>query len=67
MAEFSNKPQFIAIFCFALSGLGLSFADVIFTAVQKHGESNFAGKQFVGIWLLLPAWVSKCSEGEDSS
>ena len=57
-AQFSNKPQFIAIFIFALLGLGFSIADAIFTAVQEHFEFVRSGVPILGIWLLVLAWAS---------
>lgn len=57
IGRFSNTPQFIAIFIFALSALGLSIADAIFTAVREDFESVRSGVSLLGIFLLVPAWV----------
>ena len=58
MARFSNTAQFITIFIFALSALSLSIADAIFTVVKEDFEFLRSGASLLGIFLLVPAWVS---------
>lgn len=59
MAQFSNKAQFIIIFIITLVALALSGADAIFTAVQQDFEYGRSGIPLLGVFLLVPAWVSR--------
>jgi hypothetical protein len=58
MAQFSNKTQFMIIFIVALAGLAISIADAIFTAVKEGFIFARSEVPLLGIWLLIPAWVS---------
>lgn len=55
--QFSNKIQFILIFVEALTGLGLSIADVVFTSIDAKTSTASSDPRHVGIFLLFPAWV----------
>ena len=63
--EFSNKTQFIIIFVVAMIGLALSIADFVFLTTRKlhifdgSPSENGNDNNFLGIALLVPAWV-KC-------
>ena len=59
MARFSNTAQFITIFILSLLALGVSIGEAIFTAVHEDFEFTRSGVPLLGIWLLVPAWVSK--------
>jgi hypothetical protein len=59
MAQFSNKTQFTIIFIVTLVGLAISFTDAIFTAVKEEFDFAQARVPLLGIWLLIPAWVSR--------
>lgn len=58
MASFTNTPQFIVIFVITCVGLGLSIADMVYTALELVKFKNLAGSTPVlGIWLLIPSWT----------
>lgn len=59
-AQFSNKRQFIAIFTISLLAIAISLANAIFTAVQQGLDISRSAVPLLGIFLLVPAWVS-CS------
>jgi hypothetical protein len=58
VAQFSNKAQFITIFIINILAIALSFADAIFTAVQQDFKFTRSGVPVMGIFLLVPSWVS---------
>lgn len=60
IARFSNKKQFITIFVINILALVLAGADAIFTAVQHGFAFPGSGVPLLGIYLLVPAWVSSC-------
>jgi hypothetical protein len=62
--EFSNKTQFTIIFILAAIGLALSIADFVFLTTRKlhifkgSPSENRLNNKFLGIVLLVPAWVN---------
>lgn len=58
-AQFSNKRQFIAIFIITVLAIAISGADAIFTAVQHGFDFSRSAVPLLGIFLLVPAWVSR--------
>lgn len=61
VARFSNKRQFIAIFIITLLAIAVSGADAIFTGVQQGFDFSRSAVPLLGIFLLVPAWVSRNS------
>lgn len=58
IARFSNKVQFIIIFAINISAIVLAGAEAIFTAVQNGFAIAGSDMPLLGIYLLVPAWVS---------
>jgi hypothetical protein len=63
MSQFSNKTQFIIIFTAILAGVAISVADAVFTAVEERFIFNQPELPLLGLWLLVPAWVSDRADG----